>query len=166
MTRGRKNWGIEVKAAASVTSRDWRGLARLSDRCGKDFERGILFYEGRDILPLPDKRMLAVPLRELGGSGLHQAGRWLNNRAENSHLPLLKRCSYLPLRNPLACARKASQPGARFHGLRTKPQGIQSPSHSKFQAVSSCRRSIGSESRSQRSWKAERLRFISSLCCA
>ena len=46
ITRGRKTWGIEVKAAASVTSRDWRGLARLSDRCGKDFERGILFYEG------------------------------------------------------------------------------------------------------------------------
>ena len=65
ITRGRKTWGIEVKAAASVTSRDWRGLARLSDRCGKDFERGILFYEGRDILPLPDKRMLAMPLSEL-----------------------------------------------------------------------------------------------------
>ena len=65
ITRGRKTWGIEVKAAASVTSRDWRGLARLSDRCGKDFERGILFYEGWDILPLPDKRMLAVPLSEL-----------------------------------------------------------------------------------------------------
>ena len=65
ITRGRKTWGIEVKAAASVTSRDWRGLARLSDRCGKDFERGILFYEGRDMLPLPDKRMLAVPLSEL-----------------------------------------------------------------------------------------------------
>ena len=26
-------------------------------------------------------------MRELGGSGLQQAGRWLNNRAENSHLP-------------------------------------------------------------------------------
>ena len=65
MTRGRKNWGIEVKAAASVTSRDGRGLARLADQCGKDFERGILFYEGRDMLPLTDKRMLAVPLSEL-----------------------------------------------------------------------------------------------------
>ena len=65
MTRGRKNWGIEVKAAASVTSRDGRGLARLADQCGKDFERGILFYEGRDMLPLTEKRMLAVPLSEL-----------------------------------------------------------------------------------------------------
>ena len=65
ITRGRKTWGIEVKAAASVTSRDGRGLARLADQCGKDFERGILFYEGRDIFPLADKRMLAVPLSEL-----------------------------------------------------------------------------------------------------
>ena len=65
ITRGRKTWGIEVKAAASVTSRDGRGLARLADQCGKDFERGILFYEGRDIFPLTDKRMLAVPLSEL-----------------------------------------------------------------------------------------------------
>ena len=46
-------------------SRDWRGLARLANRCGKDFERGILFYEGRNMLPLTDKRMFAVPLSEL-----------------------------------------------------------------------------------------------------
>ena len=65
ITRGRKTWGIEVKAAASVTSRDGRGLARLAAQCGKDFERGILFYAGRGIFPLPDKRMLAVPLNEL-----------------------------------------------------------------------------------------------------
>ena len=65
ITRGRKTWGIEVKAAASVTSKDGRGLARLADQCGKDFERGILFYAGRDIFPLTDKRMLAVPLNEL-----------------------------------------------------------------------------------------------------
>lgn len=65
ITRGRKTWGIEVKAAASVTSKDGRGLARLADQCGKDFERGILFYDGRDIFPLTDKRMLAVPLNEL-----------------------------------------------------------------------------------------------------
>ena len=65
ITRGRKTWGIEVKAAASVTSRDGRGLARFADQCGKDFEQGILFYDGRDIFPLNDKRMLAVPLSEL-----------------------------------------------------------------------------------------------------
>ena len=65
VTRGAKTWGIEVKAAASITSTDGRGLARLADRCGDDFESGVLLYAGRDVLPLGDQRMLAVPLSEL-----------------------------------------------------------------------------------------------------
>lgn len=65
MTRGRKTWGIEVKAAASLSSEDGRGLARLAGQCGKDFERGIVLYNGQDILPMKDDRMLAVPFREL-----------------------------------------------------------------------------------------------------
>ncbi len=36
-------------------------------------------------------RSYRAALREVGGSGLHQAGRWLNNRAENSHLPFRRR---------------------------------------------------------------------------
>ena len=36
-------------------------------------------------------RSYRAALRELGGTGLHQAGRWLNNRAENSHLPFRRR---------------------------------------------------------------------------
>ncbi len=65
MTRGSKTWGVEVKAAASLTRRDGQGLARLADRCGDDFQQGILLYTGQDLLPLGDKRMLAVPLNEL-----------------------------------------------------------------------------------------------------
>ena len=65
MTRGSKTWGVEVKAAASLTRRDGQGLARLADRCGGDFQQGILLYTGQDLLPLGDKRMLAVPLNEL-----------------------------------------------------------------------------------------------------
>ncbi len=65
MTRGQKTWGIKVKAATSLTPRDGQGLARLADRCGKDFQRGILLYAGRDIMSLVDKRILAVPLNEL-----------------------------------------------------------------------------------------------------
>ena len=30
-------------------------------------------------------------LRDLGASGLQSTGRWLNNRVENSHLPLRRR---------------------------------------------------------------------------
>ena len=65
VTRGRKTWGIEVKAATSLSSEDGRGLMRLAEQCGQDFERGIVLYNGQDILPLGDRRMLAVPLKAL-----------------------------------------------------------------------------------------------------
>ena len=44
---------------------DDKGLARLARICGKDFQQGILLHAGADSLPLPDKRMLAVPLSAL-----------------------------------------------------------------------------------------------------
>ena len=65
VTRGGKTWGIEVKAGSSIGSGDGRGLRRLADRCGEDFQSGALLYAGRDVLPLGDGRMLAVPLSEL-----------------------------------------------------------------------------------------------------
>ena len=65
LTRGRKTWGVEVKAASALTSKDGQGLVRLADRCGEDFESGVLLYTGRDRLPLADERILAVPLSEL-----------------------------------------------------------------------------------------------------
>ncbi len=36
-------------------------------------------------------RSYGTALRELGGSDLQSTGRWLNNRAENSHLPFRRR---------------------------------------------------------------------------
>lgn len=65
ITRGRKTWGVEVKAATALNPKDGKGLTRLADYCGKDFKRGILLYTGKDILPLRDKRLLAVPVSEL-----------------------------------------------------------------------------------------------------
>lgn len=65
LTRGRKTWGIEVKAAGALAAKDGQGLVRLADRCGEDFESGVLLYAGRDRLPLADERILAVPLSEL-----------------------------------------------------------------------------------------------------
>ena len=44
---------------------DGRGLVRLAERCGEDFQQGLLLYAAEDLLPLADKRMLAVPLSEL-----------------------------------------------------------------------------------------------------
>jgi len=65
ITRGRKTWGIGIKAAASATPGDAKGLARLADRCGQDFQAGIVLYNGTDILPLGSTPFLAVPLRKL-----------------------------------------------------------------------------------------------------
>ena len=48
-------------------------------------------YPRPDAIITDRLRSYRAALRELGGSGRHQAGRWLNNRAENSHLPFRRR---------------------------------------------------------------------------
>jgi len=58
--------GVEIKAAASVTSRDFRGLAKLRDTLGKRFTAGVVLYDGETALGFGD-RLFAVPIRELVG---------------------------------------------------------------------------------------------------
>lgn len=65
ITRGRKIWGVEVKAAASVTAWDGQGLRRLADQCGKDFQGGMILYAGLNTVTTGDKHIFAVPLTEL-----------------------------------------------------------------------------------------------------
>lgn len=65
ITRGRKTWGVEAKAAASVTASDGQGLRRLADQCGKDFQGGMVLYAGLNTIRVGDPRILAVPLTEL-----------------------------------------------------------------------------------------------------
>jgi predicted AAA+ superfamily ATPase len=65
ISRGSKTWGIEVKAASSIHTRDGGGLRRLASQCGKSFQSGILLYAGSDVLPLGNGPLLAVPLRKL-----------------------------------------------------------------------------------------------------
>ncbi len=62
--------GIEVKASASVSPRDFKGLATLAEFAGKAFERGILLYNGREILPFQQGSMafFAIPFRVLLGA--------------------------------------------------------------------------------------------------
>ncbi|MBK8186541.1 MAG: ATP-binding protein [Cellvibrio sp.] len=43
--------GIEIKASASVSIQDFKGLNALADYAGEKFRHGILFYTGKDILP-------------------------------------------------------------------------------------------------------------------
>ena len=56
--------GIEVKAASTVGSDDFRGLRRLADRLGDDFLAGIVLYTGTATLPFGDK-LRAVPVSAL-----------------------------------------------------------------------------------------------------
>ena len=65
MTLGDRTWGIEVKATSTPDRSAGRGMARLAALCGDDFAGGILFYNGRDILPLAGQDTLAVPVSEL-----------------------------------------------------------------------------------------------------
>ena len=66
ITQGRSTWGIEVKAASTVNPSDTRGLRRLAEQTGNDFQGGIVFYDGNSILPLDRERKLyAVPISKL-----------------------------------------------------------------------------------------------------
>ena len=43
--------GIEIKASATVSIRDFKGLSLLAEATGKKFERGVLLYSGEETLP-------------------------------------------------------------------------------------------------------------------
>lgn len=53
--------GVEVKAAASVAPRDFRGLRAMAEATKKRFHRGILFYLGDTALEV-EPRLYALPL--------------------------------------------------------------------------------------------------------
>lgn len=65
ITRGRRTWGVEVKASATPTQADISGLRRLAAQCGDDFAGGLLIHAGAHTVTLGDARMLAVPLAKL-----------------------------------------------------------------------------------------------------
>jgi uncharacterized protein len=53
--------GIEVKAAATVLSQDFKGLRKLQAQTGADFITGIVLYDGQQALPF-GKDLWAIPL--------------------------------------------------------------------------------------------------------
>jgi predicted AAA+ superfamily ATPase len=65
ITRGRKIWGVEIKLSQSVGRSDAKGLRRLADHAKRDFQGGIVLYDGNDVLPLDDGKLLAVPISKL-----------------------------------------------------------------------------------------------------
>ena len=56
--------GIEVKAAASVSNRDFRGLRKLKKITGDRFTAGVVLYDGETSVKWGDK-MYALPIRQL-----------------------------------------------------------------------------------------------------
>ncbi|MHB1047393.1 MAG: ATP-binding protein [Thermoanaerobaculia bacterium] len=56
--------GVEVKAAATVTDADFRGLRRLREAAGSRFAGGVVLYDGEISAGFGD-RLHAVPLRAL-----------------------------------------------------------------------------------------------------
>lgn len=56
--------GIEVKAGATVTASDFRGLQRLRQATGTRFKGGVVLYDGEATLPFGDG-LHAVPLRAI-----------------------------------------------------------------------------------------------------
>ncbi|HEV3071132.1 MAG TPA: ATP-binding protein [Solirubrobacteraceae bacterium] len=56
--------GVEVKASATPSRRDFAGLRYLRDKLGTRFKAGVVLYTGSDTLPFGE-RLAAVPLNGL-----------------------------------------------------------------------------------------------------
>lgn len=65
VTRGRKVWGLEVKASTTVSTSDGAGLRRLADQAKGDFQGGAVLYGGQSVLPLGRDGVFAVPISRL-----------------------------------------------------------------------------------------------------
>lgn len=65
VTRGRRTWGVEIKATATPSQTDTAGLRRLAAQCGDDFAGGLLLHAGAHSITLDDPRFLAVPIAKL-----------------------------------------------------------------------------------------------------
>ncbi len=55
---------VEVKSAATIHPRDFRGLSHLKDKLGPRFKAGALLYTGANTVPFSD-RLAAVPIAGL-----------------------------------------------------------------------------------------------------
>lgn len=58
--------GVEIKASASVTERDLRGLKRFDEVSGGRMRLGVILYDGTEILPL-GANLVAAPISTLWG---------------------------------------------------------------------------------------------------
>jgi hypothetical protein len=61
---GREVAGVEVKAAATVTESDFRGLRKLRDASGARFAGGVVLYDGESTVRFAED-LFAVPVKAL-----------------------------------------------------------------------------------------------------
>ncbi len=61
-TSGQRVAGVEVKAAATVTAPDFRGLRKLKQAAAQRFAGGVVLYDGEAVMPFGDD-LYAVPVR-------------------------------------------------------------------------------------------------------
>ncbi len=61
---GQQVAAIEIKAAATVTASDFRGLRKLRQASGKRFSAGVVLYDGETAMPFGDN-LYAVPIRRI-----------------------------------------------------------------------------------------------------
>ena len=64
LQQGQQIAGIEVKAAATVTTQDFKGLIKVREASGEQFATGVVLYDGDAVLPFGD-RLLAVPISHM-----------------------------------------------------------------------------------------------------
>lgn len=56
--------GIAVKAAATVTGKDFRGLKKLGEMTGERFAAGVVMYNGENVAGFGEN-LFAIPIRAL-----------------------------------------------------------------------------------------------------
>ena len=62
--QGRALAGVEVKAAATVTEADFRGLRKLKEAGGERFACGVVLYDGERSVRFAQD-LFAVPIKAL-----------------------------------------------------------------------------------------------------
>jgi predicted AAA+ superfamily ATPase len=56
--------GVEIKAAATIMERDFRGLKKLRETTGEQFAAGVVLYDGQSVAGFGEN-LYAVPIRAL-----------------------------------------------------------------------------------------------------
>lgn len=68
-------------------------MTRACDRKGalKDFKKTMRKHSRPEVIVTDRLRSYGAALKEIGLADRQETGRWVNNRAENSHLPFQRR---------------------------------------------------------------------------